>query len=151
MTKAVFPFPLVLVSVPFFHHPPATSTNTVTLSPRQAILAAGAMIQDHRDYERRSLQVLELQPQPHRSVWNKQHRDVPLWQGKHVAMSLLDHLHYAKLALILRAHGKEYSYDNCRCILNNCKMCGELHNLGSQNLQTFCDRIDHLEVPLEQQ
>ena len=88
-TKAAFPFPLVL---PFFHHPPATSTNNVSLSlsPRQAILAAGAMIQDHGDYDvalskyRVAAAVSPESPQ----LWNN--IGMCLYgKGKHVAVSLL--------------------------------------------------------------
>ena len=88
--KAVFPIPLVLASVPFFHHPPATSTNNVSLSPRQAILAAGAMIQDHGDYDvalskyRVAAAVSPESPQ----LWNN--IGMCLYgKGKHVAVSLL--------------------------------------------------------------
>ena len=90
-TKAVFSFPLVLASVPFFHHPSATSTNNVfSLSLRQAILAAGAMIQDHGDYDvalskyRVAAAVSPESPQ----LWNN--IGMCLYgKGKHVAVSLL--------------------------------------------------------------
>ena len=87
--KSCYPFPLVLASVPFFHRPPATSTNTVSLSLRQAILAAGAMIQDHGDYDvalskyRVAAAVSPESPQ----LWSN--IGMCLYgKGKHVAVSL---------------------------------------------------------------